>query len=59
MDRKTGGKPEGERDDESEKPWDRAAFRRARRGRNWALFAILVTFAVLVYIVSLVRMGGT
>jgi len=35
----------------------RAEFRRRRRGRNWALLAILVAFAVLVYFVALIRMG--
>ncbi len=33
-------------------------FRRRRRARNWALFAVLVGFVVLVYLVSIVRMSG-
>ena len=37
----------------------RTEFRRRRRGRNWALGAILVAFAVLVYFVALIRMGGS
>lgn len=32
--------------------------RRRQRGRNWALAAALVFFVVVVYLVSLVRMGG-
>jgi len=36
----------------------RAEFRRKRRGRNWALLAVLAAFVVLVYVVALIRMGG-
>ena len=36
----------------------REDFRRKRRGRNWALLAVLVAFVVLVYFVALIRMGG-
>ena len=32
--------------------------RRRQRSRNLALLAVLVGFVVLVYLVSLVRMGG-
>jgi hypothetical protein len=31
---------------------------RKRRSKNLALMAVLVAFVVLVYLVSLVRMGG-
>ena len=31
---------------------------RRRRSKNWALAAALVAFVVIVYFVSLVRMGG-
>ena len=36
----------------------REDFRRSRRVKNWALAAALVAFVVVVYFVSLVRMGG-
>ena len=32
--------------------------RRRLKTRNWALLAVLVAFVVLVYFVSIVRMGG-
>jgi hypothetical protein len=32
--------------------------RRQLKARNWALLAALVAFAVLVYIVAIVRMSG-
>jgi len=32
--------------------------RRRRRARNWALFALLLAFVVIVYFVSIVRMSG-
>jgi ferric-dicitrate binding protein FerR (iron transport regulator) len=31
---------------------------RRRRQRNWALFAALLGFVVLVYVVTIVKMGG-
>ena len=31
---------------------------RSRRWRNWAIFAALVGFVVLVYFVALIKMGG-
>ncbi len=31
---------------------------RRLRMRNWALFAVLAAFVIIVYIVSIVRMGG-
>lgn len=46
----------------NEQEWSdetREAFRRKKRGKNLALLAILVGFVVLVYIVSIVRMGGS
>jgi hypothetical protein len=30
---------------------------RRRKHRNWALFAVLLAFVVLIYFVSIVRMG--
>lgn len=39
-------------------PVDKAALDKARRGRNIALALGLVMFIVLVYGVTLVRMGG-
>ncbi|HWA45885.1 MAG TPA: hypothetical protein VHA10_21875 [Hypericibacter adhaerens] len=38
-----------ERDDET---------KRRQRARNWAVFAALLGFVVLVYVVSILRMGG-
>ena len=29
-----------------------------RRARNWAIFALLMAFVVIVYIVSIVKMSG-
>lgn len=37
---------------------DAKEFRRRRRVKNWALFGVLVAFVVIVYFVSLIRMGG-
>lgn len=37
---------------------DPAERRKQLRARNWALLLALVGFAVLLYIVSIVRMGG-
>ncbi len=31
---------------------------RRLRMRNWALFSVLVAFVLIVYVVSIVRMGG-
>lgn len=31
---------------------------RRQRARNWALFAVLVGFAALFYLITIVRMGG-
>lgn len=31
---------------------------RQQKIKNWALLAVLVTFVVVVYFVSLIRMGG-
>lgn len=39
-------------------PIDPAAADRARRGRNIALALGLVAFVVIVFVVTLVRMGG-
>lgn len=36
---------------------DRLRFQR-RRARNWALFAALLAFVVLVYVISIVKLGG-
>lgn len=33
-------------------------FRRKRRARNWAMFAALVAFVVIIYFVAVIRMGG-
>ncbi|MEX0758847.1 MAG: hypothetical protein WD100_04645 [Tistlia sp.] len=37
---------------------ERRAYYRSKRGKNLAVLAALVGFAVLVYLVSIVRMGG-
>ena len=37
---------------------DGKEFRRRRRVKNWALFGVLVAFVVVVYFVSIIRMGG-
>ena len=42
----------------SEEPQDAQEFRRRRRVKNWVLFGVLVAFVVVVYFVSLIRMGG-
>jgi len=39
-------------------PQDGKEFRRHRRVKNWALFGVLVAFVVVVYFVSIIRMGG-
>ncbi|MBK1669962.1 hypothetical protein CKO28_18160 [Rhodovibrio sodomensis] len=39
-------------------PETRAAFRRKKRGKNFALLAVLIGFVVVVYIVAIVRMGA-
>ncbi|MEM7172388.1 MAG: hypothetical protein AAF530_19630 [Pseudomonadota bacterium] len=31
---------------------------RQRRIKNWALLAVLLAFVILVYFVSIIRMGG-
>jgi hypothetical protein len=31
---------------------------RARKMRNWLLFAVLAAFVVLVFVVTIVRLGG-
>jgi hypothetical protein len=40
------------------KPMLSADFIRQRRGRNLALLAALVAFVVLIYLLSLVKLGG-
>ncbi|UFN51222.1 hypothetical protein LPC08_11755 [Roseomonas sp. OT10] len=40
-------------------PEQRAAFDRRRRGRNWALLAVLLGLVVLFYFVAIARMGIT
>ena len=32
--------------------------RKRQRMKNWALFAVLALFVVVVYFVSIIRMGG-
>lgn len=50
---------QGQRDGERRQPdSERRAFYRAKRGKNLAVLAALVGFAVLVYLVSIVRMSG-
>lgn len=44
---------------ETAKPVDRAAFEKARKGRNIALALGLVAFVVLVFVVTVIRMGGS
>ena len=31
---------------------------RQQKRKNWTIFAVLVTFVVVVYFVSIIRMGG-
>jgi hypothetical protein len=50
--------PQDTQPPEETKPVDRAALDKARRGRNIALAVGLVTFIVIVYVVTLTRMGG-
>lgn len=40
-------------------PVDRAAMEKARRGRNIAIALGLVAFIVIVYGVTIIRMGGS
>ena len=40
------------------KPVDQAALAKARKGRNIAIALGLVAFIVIVYAVTLIRMGG-
>ena len=37
---------------------DGKEFRKRRRGRNWALLAVLFGLAVLFYAMTIVRLGG-
>jgi len=37
---------------------DAETFRRKRRVKNWTLFAVLLGFVVVIYLVAIVRMGG-
>jgi len=39
-------------------PQSAKEFRRRRRVKNWALFAALLAFVVVIYFVAIVRMGG-
>ncbi len=41
-----------------EKPESADQFRLKRRAKNWAIFAALMGFVLIVYFVALVRMGG-
>ncbi|MFM9843425.1 MAG: hypothetical protein ACKVOI_10705 [Dongiaceae bacterium] len=34
------------------------AQRQRQRAKNWAMFAALAAFALLVYLIAIVRMGG-
>jgi hypothetical protein len=34
------------------------ALRRRQRAKNWAMFAALAAFALLIYLIAIVRMGG-
>ena len=34
------------------------ALRPRQRAKNWTLFAALAAFAVLIYLIAIVRMGG-
>ncbi|HLW27525.1 MAG TPA: hypothetical protein VKY54_07315 [Kiloniellales bacterium] len=45
------------RDDRPRKPGD-TEVHRAKRGKNLAVLAALVAFIVIVYFVSIIRMGG-
>mgnify|MGYP005751290881 FL=1 len=45
-------------DSPTETPPPRDAFERARRGRNIALALGLVAFAILVFLVTVVRLGA-
>jgi hypothetical protein len=54
-------KPQDAPDPGTGRPLDepeRRAYYRAKRGKNLAVLAALVGFAVLVYLVSIVRMSG-
>ena len=39
-------------------PETREAFRRKKRGKNFAVMALLIAFVVLVYFVAIIRMGA-
>lgn len=34
------------------------ALRQRQRAKNWAMFAALAAFAVLIYLIAIVRLGG-
>jgi hypothetical protein len=34
------------------------ALRQRQRAKNWAMFAALAAFALLIYLIAIVRMGG-
>jgi hypothetical protein len=34
------------------------ALRQRQRGKNWAMFAALAAFALLIYLIAIVRLGG-
>jgi len=34
------------------------ALRQRQRAKNWAMFAALAAFALLVYLIAIVRLGG-
>jgi|TARA_B100001540_G_scaffold300090_1_gene305198 hypothetical protein len=35
---------------------DRKTFRNSKKGKNWALFGVIVAFCVLLFIITIVRM---
>ncbi|MGH6957076.1 MAG: hypothetical protein ACREEW_10490 [Caulobacteraceae bacterium] len=43
----------------SDPKFEDEAARKARRGRNIALFVGLMTFVIVVFIVTIVRLGGS
>ena len=45
-------------DPRAERP-DSAEIYRRQRGKNWLVFGLLLGFVVLVFLLSLVRMGGS
>lgn len=50
---------ENGRNDDGWTPERRENFRRKRRGKNLVMLALLLSFVILVYLIAVVRIGGS